>query len=130
MIGRMLLRFTILWLGVYFPLETFASLRGAGVFTFSYLIDLVGMGLLAAGVVGTHRRRPLGHGLLVAGWAWTSANFWRGTTERFWTVADGRHLQFGSIELWLGPLVTAIAILAMAASIAATRRDVSVTAAR
>lgn len=112
----MLIGFTITWLVVYVPLETYVSAIGAGVFTFGYLIDVVGMVLMAAGVLAA-RRTPPDYGILAAGWAWTSANFWRGTMERYWAVEQGRSLQFGSGELIAGPILTAMAMAALGASL-------------
>lgn len=123
--SRMLTRFTLVCLCVYVPLETVVSTGRDGVLTFGYLIDFVGMCLLAGGLVAMRRTTPLGFGLLTAGWAWTSANFWRATMERFWTFSDGRPLQFGSIELWLGPGLTLTAMLAMTASLVAGWRSSS-----
>ncbi len=108
----MLTGFTITWLCVYVPLETFASIAGAGLFTFGYLIDVVGMVLMTAGVVFA-RRQPPSYVVLAAGWAWTSANFWRGTMERYWAVDQGRSLQFGPNELVVGPILTGLAIAAL-----------------
>jgi hypothetical protein len=119
----MLTRFTLVCLCVYFPLETVISMGRGGIFTFGYLIDFVAMCLLAGGLVAVRRGSQFGYGLLSAGWAWTSANFWRATMERFWTLSDGRALQFGSVELWIGPALTVMAMLAMAASLAASRRS-------
>lgn len=117
----MLLTFTIVWLCVYVPLETYASAIGAGVFTFGYLIDVVGMVLMAIGVMDA-RRSPPAYATLAAGWAWTSANFWRGTMERYWTVEQGRSLQFGSGELIVGPILTALAMAALAATLWRAKR--------
>lgn len=108
----MLVAFTIVWLCVYVPLETYASAIGAGVFTFGYLIDVVGMVLMALGVVHA-RDTPPAYAALAAGWAWTSANFWRGTMERYWSMDQGRSLQFGSGELIVGPILTALATAAL-----------------
>jgi hypothetical protein len=112
----MLIGFTVVWLFVYVPLETYASVAGAGVLTFGYLIDVVGMALMVAGVVSA-RRTPPAYGTLAAGWAWTSANFWRGTMERYWTVEEGRSLQFGPGELVVGPILTALAVAALAGTL-------------
>jgi hypothetical protein len=72
----MLITFTIVWLCVYIPLETYASAMGHGVLTFGYLIDVVGMGTHgdrchrcashAAGVHGTCRRVGLDERELLA----------------------------------------------------------------
>lgn len=120
----MLIGFTVLWLCVYFSLETYASLARGGVLSFGYLIDLVGMLLMAAGVLMARSRRPGAFSLLSAGWAWTSANFWRGTMERFRVASPpGQSLQFGAVELWLGPALTLLAMCALLASLRASLRS-------
>jgi hypothetical protein len=113
--------FTIVWLCVYVPLETSVSAIGEGLFTFGYLIDVVGMALMAAGVAAA-RRTPADYGMLAAGWAWTSANFWRGTMERYGAVEQGRSLQFGLGELIVGPVLTVLAMAALAGALWRTRR--------
>jgi len=118
----MLVGFTIAWLCVYVPLETFASIAGAGLVTFGYFIDVVGMVLMAAGVASA-RRNPPSYVVLAAGWAWTSANFWRGTMERYWAVEQGRSLQFGPNELVVGPVLTGLAVAALAATLWKGRRQ-------
>ena len=112
----MLITFTIVWLCVYIPLETYASAMGHGVFTFGYLIDVVGMVLMATGVIAA-RRTPPAYTVLATGGAWTSANFWRATMERYWTVQQGRALQFGSGELIVGPVLTGLALTALVATL-------------
>jgi hypothetical protein len=116
----MLIGFTVVWLCVYVPLETYASIVGAGVFTFGYLIDVVGMLLMVAGIRDA-RRAPSSWSTLAAGWAWTSANFWRGTMQRYWAIEQGGTLQFGSGELVVGPILTGLAIAALIATLSRAR---------
>jgi hypothetical protein len=81
------------------------------------VIDLIGMALLAAGAASGWRAARRASAWLAAGWAWTSANVWRGTMERYAAVSEGRALFFGDVELWLGPLLTGVAMLATAAAL-------------
>ncbi len=108
---------TLVGVLIYLPIEVYTSWKLGALLRFAFLIDLVGIGLLSAGGLGVWRNRPVGPGLLVAGWAWTSANFWRATMERYATVAQGGTLYAGEIELWLGPGVTGVAMLALGASL-------------
>jgi hypothetical protein len=108
---------TLLWVAVYLPVETYVSWKGLGVFRFSYLVDLVGIALLIAGGGAAWRGRPYCGALLATGWAWTAANFWRGTMERYATSARGFLPWAHRNELWIGPLVTVMAMAALAASL-------------
>jgi hypothetical protein len=108
---------TFLWVAVYLPVETYVSWTGLGVFRFSYLVDLVGIGLLATGAWAAWRGRGHCGALLATGWAWTAANFWRGTMDRYATSARGLLPWAHRHELWIGPLVTVVAIAAVAASL-------------
>jgi hypothetical protein len=68
--------FTLALLVVYVPIETWYSmptLRDP-----FYVVDLIGIVLLIVGVVRL-RRNPVSPNwpILIAGYAWTAANFWR-----------------------------------------------------
>jgi hypothetical protein len=89
----------------------------SGLLRFAFVIDLIGMALLAAGAASGWRAARRASAWLAAGWAWTSANVWRGTMERYTAATEGRALFFGEVELWLGPVLTAIAMLATAAAL-------------
>jgi len=118
--------YTIVWLVVYIPGETLATLAmggPAGLLHANYIVDLVGMGLMTWGVVSARARRASAPGVLAAGWSWTAAVFWRGTTDRFWWASLGRPLYFGPIELWLGPMLTGLAILGMIISLMLLHRE-------
>ena len=110
---------TFAWLAVYAPLETYvtrdlAGLRG--LVMLGYLMNVVGMGLLFAGALGTWRGRPRGVVWLVIGWAWTAATFWRATSDRYWWASQGRALYAGPDELWLAPIISSLATLMLVAS--------------
>lgn len=114
-----LTKFTFVWLIVYAPLETFVtwSIAGVGGFLYSsYILDVVGMGLMLWGAVRTRRGSPAGSAVLAVGWSWTAATFWRATSDRFWWVSLGHELYAGPMELWLAPALTAVAVAALAAS--------------
>lgn len=115
--------FTLLWALIYLPIETYGSWKVGGLVRFAYLIDVIGIGLLLAGSFAAWRAHPVACTLLAGAWAWTSANFWRGTMERFWTVAQGGTLVAGRAELWLGPILTGVAILAFIASLGLSIRE-------
>ena len=85
-------RVTFVWLLVYVPLETYitwsiAGLRGFGYS--SYIMNVVGMGLMLWGAVSARRQQPFGPALLATGWSWTAATFWRATSDRYWWVSQG-----------------------------------------
>jgi hypothetical protein len=104
---------TTIWLILYFPVETYTSARGTGVLRLSYVIDLVGMGLLAAGVVALWRVRPFAGALTATGWAWTAANFWRSAMERHYALDHGRVALFGSFGVWVAAAVTLCSMVAV-----------------
>ena len=109
--------FTVLWVIVYFPFETYLSWRGTGFLRFAYLIDLIGIALLVAGAAAVWRVRPYGGIVMAAGWAWTAANFWRGTMERYQAIKHFGWVFPGPYALWLGPLLTAVAVAALGVSL-------------
>lgn len=111
---------TFIWVGVYFPLETYVTwdLDGARAWLWaSYVMNVVGMGLMFWSGLAARRRQPEAPALLAVGWAWTAATFWRATANRFWWVAEGRELYVGPIELWLAIGFTTVAVAFTAASI-------------
>lgn len=114
---------TFIWTLVYLPIETYVSWAVGGLLRFHFLVDLLGILLLLAGAMSAWRAAPRSPALLSAAWAWTAANFWRGTMERFFTVGRGGTLYAGPIELWLGPVLTGVAILMLGASLWLGLRD-------
>lgn len=112
--------FTFAWLIVYAPLETYVtwSIAGiSGLLYSSYILDVVGMGLMLWGAVATKRGAPAGSAILAVGWSWTAAVFWRATADRFWWASLGHTLYFGPSELWLAPAITTVAVGAFVASL-------------
>jgi hypothetical protein len=110
---------TFAWLAVYVPLESYVTWSIAGVRGFiysSYVLNVVGMGLMLWGAVATRKRAPAGSALLAIGWSWTAATFWRATSDRFWWVSLGHPLYAGVVELWLAPALTALAVAGLCAS--------------
>lgn len=112
--------FTFAGLTVYFPLETYVTWSIAGVRGFlysSYIANLVGMGLMLWGAVAAKKGQSVGPALLATGWSWTAATFWRATSDRFWLTSLGIPLYAGPVELWLAPIVTALAVVGLVASL-------------
>ena len=112
---------TFAWLIVYFPPETYVTWSIAGVRGWlysSYLLNIAGMALMLWSAVSARRAQAIAPGLLAAGWAWTAATFWRATSDRYWWVSQGRSLYAGPVELWLAPLLTALALVMFVASLA------------
>lgn len=88
---------TIVLLALYAPLETWFSLPA--LWDPFYLVDVIGMALLAWGVILC--RRPPARGVeavLVAGYAWTGANGWRAAFGRVPALASGELAVF-SLEM-------------------------------
>jgi hypothetical protein len=111
-LARVLRAASVIWLLLYVPLETWVS--WPGLYHPMYVIDFVGMALLAWGVMRFRSSAHQGAVILTAGWAWTAANFWRGTEKRFMAHASGIPMDFGPSERWIGVALTAI-IIVMAA---------------
>ena len=101
---------------IYVPLETYASLPE--LWDPFYLVDLIGMALLGAGTFKSLRARPLSSlALLCAGYAWTGANGWRAFWGRVAEVGKGGTLEFGTTELWVVGIGTALALGCLALSV-------------
>jgi hypothetical protein len=117
---QLLVAYTFLWLLIYAPLETYVtiSIAGIGGLVYSaYIMNVLGMALMFVGAIFGKRGRAVAPGVLTAGWSWTAATFWRATSDRFrWAEISGA-FYFGRIELWLGPILTAMACLGLAASL-------------
>src|SRR5262245_88687 len=110
-----LARFTLWGLLVYVPLETWASLPA--LWDPFYLVDLIGMVLLSVGTSQSLRARPArSPGLLCAGYAWTGANFWRAFWGRMAEVWKGGSLMYGTAELWVVGVGTAVVMGCLALS--------------
>ena len=93
-----LARFTIGFLAIYVPVETWYSFPE--LWDPFYLVDFIGIVLIASGLVRGRRDHSWrGLPVLIAGYAWTGANFWRALFDRVLEVADGSELEYGSLEL-------------------------------
>jgi hypothetical protein len=111
-----LARSTLGGLIIYVPLETVASLPAP--WDPFYLVDLIGMVLLSTGTFQSLRARPAtAPGLLCAGYAWTGANFWRAFWGRMEEVGQGGSLTYGSAELWVVGVGTAVVMGCLALSL-------------
>ena len=119
-----LVRFTTVFLAVYVPVETYVSLPN--LLSPFYIVDLIGMLLLASGLLGYWRNFHAAYPpILVAGFSWTGANFWRAMADRLrmaelqqagWTPSDSLR-----ITLVGGVLILLAArgmVLALRASVA------------
>jgi len=89
-----LVTFTIGLLVIYVPIETWYSLPA--LWDPFYLVDLIGMVLLAWGAVRCRRDASSSSlAVLAAGYAWEGANFWRALFGRLQAIANGGELQLG-----------------------------------
>ena len=89
---------TIAALLIYAPIETVYSWPALA--SPYYVIDVIGMLLMLAGVVRSLRARPgTAPDVLAVGWAWSSANFWRAAFDRVSTLDRGGALRVGAAEL-------------------------------
>ena len=116
--------YTVVTLVIYLPLETYASIP-YGLTNPFYLVDLVAMGLMAWGAWRSWQTRPASSvSVMIAGYAWASANGWRATFDRVERMRAGGVLDFGDIELMIvgGSTVLAIAVLALLIFIATAAR--------
>ncbi|MEL7022719.1 MAG: hypothetical protein AAGL69_03165 [Pseudomonadota bacterium] len=119
-----LVAYTVVTLAIYLPLETYASIP-YGLTNPFYLVDLVAMGLMAWGAWRSWRARPGSSvSVMIAGYAWASANGWRATFDRVDRMQAGGSLDFGDIELVVvgGSTLLAIAVLALLIVIATAAR--------
>ena len=108
-----LVRFTIVVLVIYAPIETWASLPE--LWNPFYLVDLIGMVLLVSGVVRCRRGDAWrGVAVLVAGYAWLGANGWRAMFGRIEDLMAGGELTYGAAELCFVVCGTLVAIVGLA----------------
>lgn len=119
MLSRVLICFTWIWAVVFVPIETYVTWSIPHTQRLSgYAVNVLGVGIMLWGVISLRRGRPYAAGLLAAGWAWTTAVFWRATNLRYWFASHGETLSYGHLELWLAPIFTMMAAAALAASLA------------
>ena len=90
--------FTLAFLVVYAPIETWYSMPA--LFDPFYLVDVIGLILLAVGVVDVRRHPETSRlAVMIAGYAWTASNMWRALFGRVQEIAEGRELDYGLAEL-------------------------------
>jgi hypothetical protein len=112
-----------LWAIAFVPIETYISFTGEpypapglGVLS-GYAVNVLGVAVTMWGIVSLRRARRYALSLVTAGWAWTTAVFWRATNLRHWYAAEIGELDFGSKELWLAPIATGIVASAFVGSV-------------
>jgi hypothetical protein len=90
--------FTVGVVVFYAPIETWGS--WPELHSPYYLVDLVGVVLLAFGAVRTwHGRSRQGLAFMGSGWAWMAAAGWRATADRVFELAAGGQLEYGAAEM-------------------------------
>lgn len=104
--------FTFGFLAIYVPIEVWYSLPR--LWDPFFLVDLIGIVLLAVGAMRYRRTgTPVSLGTLTAGYAWTSANFWRALFGRLADLNAGGELDYG----WLEVCFTSCILIAAAAGL-------------
>ena len=122
-------RFTLVVLLVYAPLETWAS--WPALTDPFYLVDVVGFGLLLWGALVSLRARPgVAPGVLCAGYAWSAANGWRALALRIDTLQRGGEVDVGLVWLLIIGEVVALTSLALLLLLVVESRTPSRTAHR
>jgi hypothetical protein len=117
---RALVAFTVTVLVIYVPIETWYS--APALWDPFYLVDLMGMVLLALGAAGVGSQGRLRVGLLTAGYAWTAANFWRALFGRVADLRQGGQLDYGLAELCFTGCILVAALAGLAWSLVLLRR--------
>jgi hypothetical protein len=108
-----------IWVGavLFLPIETYLSFQQTPIPVSGYIVNVLGVFIAIWGTVSLRRGKPYGEGVLATGLGWTTAAAWRATNLRYWLADQGQPLGFGSIELWVAPVLTAIAGVALAGSL-------------
>ena len=102
---------TVIFLAIYIPVETYLS--RSNLLSPFFLVDVAGMALLLAGVL--KRGSAVSAPLLVAGYAWSGANAWRGMADRLRAAAENR---YGWVEADSTRILVGGAILILLAAVA------------
>jgi len=109
--------FTVGFLILYFPVETWAS-WGYGLWSPFYLVDLIAMILLGWGAIRSlHTRPQTAPAVLCAGYGWAGANAWRALFGRLSEVRQGGQLDHGGMELCAVAMGTAVMLACFALSL-------------
>jgi hypothetical protein len=114
-----LANFTVCFLGFYVPFETWFS--WPALTDPFYLVDFIGMALLAWGAVHVRRSPTTTPGVLAAGWAWSASNFWRAFFGRVEAIRGGEQLDLGLTELCIVGGGLGIAVVCLAIALVRTR---------
>lgn len=110
-IETVIAKFTLGFLVIYIPIETWTSLP-YGLLNPFYLVDVVAMVLLAWGAYLSLKSRPISAPeMLCVAYAWATANAWRATFWRVDHIKKGGELDRGMTELWALAIVTSLAIV-------------------
>ena len=92
----LLLTYTGVVLAIYAPIETWASFPHWT--SLDYLVDVIGMTLMAIGLVRARRHAPGNYApILAAAFGWTGANFWRAMSLRLGSGYDARQWPEGKL---------------------------------
>jgi hypothetical protein len=113
--------FTLVVLVFYAPIETWGS--WPDLLSPYYLVDVVGMLILALGVYWSRARPRQARGFICAGWAWMAGAGWRATADRVEALAQGEELQFGAAELCFVVCSFLLALAGLAWSLVLITRD-------
>ena len=109
--------FTLALVGIYLPVETFASWR-YGLLNPFYIVDAIAMALLLWGALRSLRARPRSRpAILCAAYGWTAANAWRSATLRIYEVRGGARLDYGNTEYWIVIVSTTVMLACFALSL-------------
>lgn len=91
-----LIRYTVALVAVYGPIETWVSFPR--LLSLFYLVDAIGLALLAAGVVLWRRATRIPYTVMLAtGYGWLGANVWRGMAMRLEQAYDPARWPEGKI---------------------------------
>jgi hypothetical protein len=117
--------YTLVFVIAYAPIEIWYSLPDF--WDPFFLVDVVGMALLVVGLLRIRREpSPRAIALLVAGYAWTGANFWRALFDRVFEIAEGGVLDYGLAELCFTACILIGAVVGLVWSIVIAARSPSV----
>jgi len=108
------------WVGavVFLPIETYLSFSRTPAPVSGYAVNVLGVFIALWGTVSVRQGKRYGEGVLATGLGWTTAAAWRAANLRYSIAAHGQQLDFGTIELWVAPLLVVFSGAALLASLA------------